>query len=166
MNAVKGVLAAAAVRLLAPYVANAVHKRPNTIKVDAPDGISIPPLRTYVYVEATGQVLTRTVAEATPASANSAPKPKDKVKGKRSAASKEKDVEVPEVEQVPEDSQEDDGDKSEPEDDGEEAEGDFADELQELAQLESKAKDKKRRSKDPKQVTPKKKMKAAPEAKP
>ena len=70
--------------MLCLYIANAVHKRPGTLKVQPIQDVSIPPLRTYTFVPQTGQIITG-VAKTEESEVSKASKPESTPK-KRSAA--------------------------------------------------------------------------------
>ena len=57
----KGVLAASAIRELAPFIGNHINRLPNSIKVEPPHEITVPGLRTYTHIQLTGQIISRTI---------------------------------------------------------------------------------------------------------
>ena len=57
----QGVLAAEAVKMLAPYVRNYIFDTANTVQIQPPFPIHIPPLRTYTFIAVTGRVVARTI---------------------------------------------------------------------------------------------------------
>ena len=59
MNHLKGVLAAAGVRMICPYIANSLHKRPNSFRIEPTKAINIPPLCTYTLIPNFGQIITK-----------------------------------------------------------------------------------------------------------
>lgn len=61
-----GCLAAAAVRMLAPYIRNYVLDVANTVKIAPPHEIDVPPLKMYVFIAVTGRVILRTVMPGDP----------------------------------------------------------------------------------------------------
>ena len=61
IQANKGVLSASAIRELAPLIGNHINRRPNTTKVEPPNEITVPGLRTYTHIQVTGQIISRTV---------------------------------------------------------------------------------------------------------
>ena len=61
MMPLQGVLAACAVRNLAPYVANYVFKREDGYKVEPPNEIFAPPLTQYVFNPFTGAILSKQI---------------------------------------------------------------------------------------------------------
>ena len=57
-----GCLAAAAVRMLAPYVRNYVLDVSSAVKIAPPHEIEVPPLKMYVFIAVTGRIILRTLA--------------------------------------------------------------------------------------------------------
>ena len=57
----KGTLSACAIRDLAPYISNYINRRRETIKVEPPNEIAVPGLRTYTHIQVTGQIISRTI---------------------------------------------------------------------------------------------------------
>ena len=82
-------LAAACVSQLVPYIANSVHKVPNSPKLDPPGAVYVPPLRVYTFIPVTGHIVCRDMVEKAEDSGagmqalgSSSSKPEDsKVKG-------------------------------------------------------------------------------------
>ena len=81
-NPSRGFLGAAAVRMLAPYVRNAVLESPGSIIVHPPYIIPVPPIQQYAFIPVTGRIVARTVAPANP----SYESPAKKVPAKANAA--------------------------------------------------------------------------------
>ena len=56
-----GVLAADAVRVMARYIQNHVNRTEGigALKLEPPGDLAVPPLRTYVYIPVTGQIVSR-----------------------------------------------------------------------------------------------------------
>ena len=72
----RGFLGAAAVRMLAPYVRNAVLETQNSIMVPPPYLIAVPPIQQYVFIPLTGRIVARTIAATNPAFQSPAEKKK------------------------------------------------------------------------------------------
>ena len=55
----KGMLAAVACNDLGQYVLNAVYRTPQTVKVQPPEEIVLPPLKRYTFIPVTGSIICR-----------------------------------------------------------------------------------------------------------
>ena len=53
------VTSAAGVRMICPYIANSLHKRPNCFRVEPTENINVPSLRIYTLIPNTGQIITK-----------------------------------------------------------------------------------------------------------
>ena len=140
MNHLRGVLAAAGVRMICPYIANSLHKRPNCFRVEPTEDINIPPLRVYTLIPNTGQIITKVCEpnndeNESPASKKKQESPASKKESQSSKSAKsdpQGKIELPECEDLEEDDDnEDDGDE-----DGDDAEdGGDPDEDEEMRML-------------------------------
>ena len=126
MNHLRGVLAAAGVRMICPYIANSLHKRPNCFRVEPTEDINIPPLRVYTLIPNIGQIITKVCEpnndeNESPASKKKQESPASKKESQSSKSAKsdpQGKIELPECEDLEEDDDNaDDGDE-----DGDDAE--------------------------------------------
>ena len=83
----RGFLAAAAVRMLAPYVRNAVMETSGSIMVPPPYIINVPPVQQYAFIPVTGRIVARTINAANPSFASPAGKRKATTEGSPAASS-------------------------------------------------------------------------------
>ena len=83
MLPLQGVLAACAVRNLAPYVANYVFKRVEGYKVEPPIEMFTPPLTVYTFIAVTGKIISKQLSASALDDEVKEP-PKKKVKTKNS----------------------------------------------------------------------------------
>lgn len=172
-----GILAAEAVRHLAEMYQNHLShvEGQGMVKLEPPQEVDLPPLRTYTFVQVTGQIITKLVSDTradetpskpkkgkiavtpSPASKGVTPPPK---KTATSDSKKKSDPPVPapdDAEEIDEDEDEDQDEDDEDEDDEEGAEG-GVDELNLLDKLGAAVKKNKRKG-APAKGAPKKKSK-------
>ena len=185
-NPNSGMLAAEAVKMLAPFVRNFVLESQNEVMLPSPIEIILPPLRCYTFVQVTGRVLARTInapeskeSKESKESAKSAKsseskneaepkKKKQRVSGPGSADGKEPPKVKPPTGSVSNDeddkaddvdSKDDDGSKNDDDDDDDNEEDDELAELEKMQEEATTEKKKKGRGRPKGKATPSKKTK-------
>jgi hypothetical protein len=66
MQPTKGMLAAAALQLMVPFLRNHIARAPDTFKIEPAEPIEIPSVLTYTFVPVTGAIIARQVKPAGP----------------------------------------------------------------------------------------------------
>ncbi|CAK0793449.1 unnamed protein product [Prorocentrum cordatum] len=139
MGPLKGMLAACAVRMLYPFIANFLHRRPGH-KVEPPGEMHIPPLETFTFIPLAGAIVARHVGEGAPDAAAATGKTPNAKKAVRGAAESPSAATPGTGKSKGADQDEEDGEENEIEDDagdnGDEEEDDITSQLQKLEELE------------------------------